>query len=159
MLTYVPSDAPVRAKTLFASTRTTLVRELGRESFEGRNLFLTERREVLDLEEWRERERERDGGVGGGEEGPYTKEEKELRGVRRAEDEERYGGTKGRDIMGNGGGGGGNGEKTLGFKAKMDDPAKQALAGMGRAVQSEGGGATLVQLVRRVTGSLLTSWF
>ncbi|KAF7504071.1 hypothetical protein GJ744_002836 [Endocarpon pusillum] len=146
MVTYVPSDAPVRAKTLFASTRTTLIRELGRERFEGRNLFLTERTEVLDPQEWKDRDR--DGDVGAEKEGPYTKEEKELRGVRRAEDEERYGGTKGRAIMGNSGGGGasGNGEKTLGFKAKMDDPAKQALAEMGRAVQTEGGKGMLVQL-------------
>ncbi|ERF71237.1 hypothetical protein EPUS_08155 [Endocarpon pusillum Z07020] len=148
VVTYVPSDAPVRAKTLFASTRTTLIRELGRERFEGRNLFLTERREVLDPQEWKDRDRDED--AGGDEEGPYTKEEKELRGVRRAEDEERYGGTKGRDILGTSGGGGGgasgNGVKTLGFKAKMDDAAKQALAEMARAVQTEGGGGMLVQL-------------
>ncbi len=136
----------MRAKTLFASTRTTLIRELGRERFEGRNLFLTDPGEVLDPREWRGREGE------GEDEGPFTREERELRSVRRAEDEERYGGgTKGRDIMGNGGG-----EKMLGFKAIMDDPAKQALAEMGRAVPTEGGG-TFVQLVRRATASLLIS--
>ena len=112
---------------------------------------------MLDPQEWKDRDRDGDAGVE--EEGPYTKEEKELRGVRRAEDEERYGGTKGRDLMGNSGGGAsGNGEKTLGFKAKMDDPAKQALAEMGRAVQTEGGGI-FVQLVRQATVWLLISWF
>nr|OQO24702.1 hypothetical protein B0A51_08616 [Rachicladosporium sp. CCFEE 5018] len=44
-ITYVPNAAPVREKTLFASTRLTLVRELGVERFREQ-LFVTEKEEV-----------------------------------------------------------------------------------------------------------------
>lgn len=40
-ITYVPDHAPVRSKTLFASTRLTLVRELGAEKFSAQ-VFATE---------------------------------------------------------------------------------------------------------------------
>ncbi len=128
------------------------MRELGRERFaDGRNLFLTERREVLDLREWEERDRDREDE----DEGPLTGEERELRSLRRAEDEEVYyaGGTKGRGVMGNAGASDGDGVRTLGFKAKMDDAARTALAEMGKALQSEGGGGggTVIQLVRQAT--------
>lgn len=143
VMTYIPSDAPVRAKTLFASTRATLIKELGRERFEGRNFFVTDRREILDLREWEER----NGDVGKDvDERVLTREEREERVVRRAEEEERYGGTKGRDLMGNGGGSG-EGEKTLGLKMKMDDPARNALAQMGEGIRNEAGGGVVVQLV------------
>jgi hypothetical protein len=140
----------VRAKTLFASTRTTLVRELGRERFEGRgaNLFVTDAREVLDVREWEERERVGGGGgAAAGAAAPLTEEERELSGVKRAEEEERYGGgggTRGRDLMGSSGSGTGG---SAGVKMKMDDRARKALAEMGERVGSEGGDGRVVQLV------------
>ena len=52
-VTYIPSTAPVRSKTLFASTRATLVKELG---IEGGSLFATESAEILDPKEWEDRD-------------------------------------------------------------------------------------------------------
>ena len=49
-ITYVPDAAPVRQKMLFASTRLTLVRELGTEHFSS-TLFATEKSE-LTAEGW-----------------------------------------------------------------------------------------------------------
>ncbi len=74
-----------------------------------------------------------------------------MRGLRRAEEEERFaGGMKGRVVMGSvAGGGGADGVRTLGFKAKMDDAARTALGEMGNALQSGGEGGTVVQLVRQ----------
>ena len=88
----------MRAKTLFASTRATLVKELG---IEGGSLFVTEASEILEAREWEERDMEK--GTGVDEEALLTREERELRGVKRAEEEERHG-TKGRDLMGSGSG-------------------------------------------------------
>ena len=113
-ITYIPSRAPVRQKTLFASTRNTLMRELGSEKF-SETLFLTEREEILDPSQWDERARgsaSASGGVpsagarGGGDidKGLLSVEERELQAVKRAEEEERHG-TRGRDLMGEGGSG------------------------------------------------------
>ena len=62
-----------------------------------------------------------------------TAEERELQGVKRAEEEERYG-TGGRDLMGGGGSGG------SALKMRMDEDTKSALMELrsgegGRAVQ------------------------
>ncbi|RMJ25670.1 Actin monomer binding protein [Aspergillus sp. HF37] len=95
-LTYVPSDAPVRSKTLFASTRATLVRELGSEKFEG-TVFATEVEEVVSAAAWRERDAEKRKDVGGGGDGGGAggvaredlmgDKERELEAVRRAVEE------------------------------------------------------------------------
>jgi hypothetical protein len=121
-----------------------VIKELGRERFEAK-LFLTEAREVLDPREWEER----DGGEAV-QDGPLTTEERELRGVKRAEEEERYAGTKGRDLMGNSGSGGDGDEgvKTKGLKMKMDDKAREALREMGQGAGREGDGR-VVQMVCR----------
>jgi hypothetical protein len=88
-VTYIPSSAPVRAKALFASTRATLVKELG---IEGGTLFATEAAEILEPKEWEGRDKSSTAGAA--DEALLTSEERELQGVKRAEDEERHG-TKG----------------------------------------------------------------
>ncbi|KAL8936106.1 MAG: hypothetical protein Q9216_005098, partial [Gyalolechia sp. 2 TL-2023] len=66
-ITYIPDHAPVRAKTLFASTRLTLVRELGAEKFSDQ-VFATEAADLSrdGWEKWEEH------GKG---EAPLTREE------------------------------------------------------------------------------------
>ncbi|EAW14547.1 twinfilin [Aspergillus clavatus NRRL 1] len=140
-LTYIPSNAPVRAKTLFASTRATLVRELGSEKFAS-TIFATEEEEVTSEDAWRERDAEKKGSGGKGgfrREDLMGEKERELDAVRRAEEEARSG-TPGRDI-GIGGsfprGGFGSGVQSR-IRMNVHDEAKTALAEL-----QEGG---LVQL-------------
>ncbi|KAF7117986.1 hypothetical protein CNMCM5793_007355 [Aspergillus hiratsukae] len=132
-LTYIPSNAPVRAKTLFASTRATLVRELGSEKF-ATTVFATEEEEVTSEDVWRERDAERKGSSGKGgfrREDLMGDKERELEAVRRAEEEARSG-TPGRDI-GIGGsfarGGFGSGVQS-GMRMTVDDDVKTALDGL-----------------------------
>ncbi|QKX58268.1 uncharacterized protein TRUGW13939_05389 [Talaromyces rugulosus] len=97
-LTYIPSNAGVRAKTLFAATRSTLARELGSEKFTT-TVFATEEEEIVAEQAWRERDLEGNGSPQAG----YEREElmddkeRELDAVRRAEEEARHG-TAGRDV-------------------------------------------------------------
>lgn len=88
-VTYVPDSAPVRQKMLFASTRLTLVRELGTERFRE-SLFVTEMKE-LTPEGWRKHE------ASGQANAPLTEEEENLQGIKEAEAEAR-GGTAGRRL-------------------------------------------------------------
>jgi twinfilin len=133
----------VRAKTLFASTRTTLAKELG---IEGGSLFATESAEVLDPREWEERER-RDGA--GTDEAPLTREERELQGVKRAEEEERHG-TKGRDLMGSEGGGGGTGGgSSVGVAMGMHEAGRGSLRELAQSGESNEG--MVVQFVSFMT--------
>lgn len=144
-LTYIPSNAGVRAKTLFASTRATLARELGTEKFAA-TVFATEEDEVVGEAAWRERDAEKNGSAAGRaqREELMGEKERELEAVRRAEEEARNG-TPSRDIgiggsfhRGNGGSspfGGGN----RALQMPVDEDAKEAL----RALQQGG----LVQLV------------
>lgn len=76
-ITYVPDTAPVRQKMLFASTRLTLVKELGGERFRE-TLFVTELKE-LDRQGWEKHERSKKLAA------PLTEEEETLRGVKEAE--------------------------------------------------------------------------
>ncbi len=59
--------------------------------------------------------------------------------------------------------GDGDGVRTLGVKAKMEDAARTALGEMGKAIQTEGegGGGTVIQLVRRaiIASLLMISWY
>ncbi|KAJ5506745.1 Actin-binding cofilin/tropomyosin type [Penicillium expansum] len=93
-LTYIPSNAPVRAKTLFASTRSTLSRELGTEKFAS-TVFATEEDEILGQDAWRERDGEGPNAIS--REDMMGEKERELEAVRKAEAEARSG-TPGRDI-------------------------------------------------------------
>ena len=78
-ITYVPDTANVRQKMLFASTRLTLVRELGAERF--RDTFFATTKEELTADGWRKHERH------GELTAPLTEEERILQGVRDAEAE------------------------------------------------------------------------
>ncbi|KAI9375624.1 hypothetical protein BJX61DRAFT_531458 [Aspergillus egyptiacus] len=124
-LTYIPSNAGVRAKTLFASTRATLVRELGSEKF-TETIFATDEEEVVDEKAWRDREAEKNGSSGDGfrREDLMGEKERELEAVRRAEEAARSG-TPGRDI-----GIGGTftrGPSRMRIEMQMDEDAKGAL--------------------------------
>ena len=88
-VTFVPDAAPVRQKMLFASTRLTLVKELGGERFRE-SLFVTEMKE-LEKEGWEKHD------ASGASKAPLTEEEETLKGVREAETEAR-GGTEGRRL-------------------------------------------------------------
>lgn len=143
---YVPSTAAVRAKMLFASTRATLVRELGLEKFSS-ELFVTDPEEVLESEQWVARKRRQDGGV---DVDLLSAEERELQSVKRAEEEERHG-TQGRDLMGEGGSGvgylgkrEGSGAARNGISMKITDEAKDAIAKLAQS-QDENSPAILVQ--------------
>lgn len=121
---------------LFASTRSTLSRELGSEKFAS-TVFATEEEEIVSPDAWRERD---------GENSPGRREElmgdkeRELEAVRRAEAEARNG-TPQRDIGIGGTFGPGSGS---GMRVSMpvDEAAKTALKEL-----QDGG---LVQLVRLI---------
>jgi len=121
-VSYIPDAAPVRQKMLFASTRLTLVRELGTERFRE-SLFITELKE-LEKEGWEKHD------ASGALKAPLTEEEQTLQGVKEAEAEER-GGTAGRRL------------KTGGhLSIAMSHEARGALEAF-----KEGGGDNLLQLV------------
>ena len=82
-ITYVPNAAPVRQKMLFASTRLTLVRELGIERFR-QTIFATEKSE-LTAEGWAKHEAHESQAA------PLTEEESGLQGVKEAEMKESQG--------------------------------------------------------------------
>lgn len=88
-VTYIPDAAPVRQKMLFASTRLTLVRELGTERFRE-SLFVTELKE-LEKEGWEKHD------AHGALSAPLTEEEESLKGIKEAEAEAK-GGTEGRRL-------------------------------------------------------------
>ncbi|KAF1935685.1 twinfilin-1 [Clathrospora elynae] len=76
-ISYIPNAAPVRQKMLFASTRLTLVRELGGEHF-AESVFTTEAAE-LTSEGWEKHVKHTES------ENPLTEEERTLREVKEAE--------------------------------------------------------------------------
>jgi len=80
VVTFVPDTAPVRQKMLFASTRLTLVRELGVERFRE-TLFATDPKE-LTVEGWKAHE------ASGASAAPLTEEEQGQKTLKEAEDEE-----------------------------------------------------------------------
>ncbi|TKA82660.1 hypothetical protein B0A55_00762 [Friedmanniomyces simplex] len=86
-ITFVPNAAPVRQKMLFASTRLSLVRELGLERFR-QQVFCTEASE-LTAEGWAKHEQHEALAA------PLTEEESGLKGVKDAEAAESLG-TQGR---------------------------------------------------------------
>ena len=78
-VTYVPDHAHVRSKMLFASSRLTLLRELGTERF-CETLFATTKQE-LTSDGWRKHDDH------GKLKAPLTEEEQALRGIKNAEAE------------------------------------------------------------------------
>lgn len=119
---------------LFASTRSTLVRELGTEKFAS-TVFATEEEEIVGQEAWRERDEEKSGAR---REELMGEKERELEAVRRAEAEARNG-TPQRDI-GIGGTFGHVSVAGLRVSTPFEDAVKTALKEL-----QQGG---LVQLVR-----------
>ena len=126
-ITYVPNAAPVRQKTLFASTRLTLTRELGSENF-GETLFATEAEELTEAG-WRRHE------AHGEAANPLTQEERDLEDIREAEALESRG-TAGKGLVGGGGGGR--------IAMQAEEGVREAIAGL-----NGGGEGNLVQLVGR----------
>jgi twinfilin-like protein len=110
-ITYVPNTAPVRQKMLFASTRLTLVRELGLESF-SEQIFV-ENAEELSAEGWKKHEKHV------AQENPLTEEERNLVDIKNAEATE-VGGTSRR------GGGYGSG----GLKMQAGEGVAEALSSL-----------------------------
>ena len=108
-VTYVPDTAPVRQKMLFASTRLTLVRELGTERFRE-SIFATELKE-LEPQGWEKHD------ASGALKAPLTEEEESLKGIKEAEAEAK-GGTAGRRLDTGGR-----------FDLAISDEARQALEG------------------------------
>ena len=93
-VTFVPDSANVRQKMLFASTRLTLVRELGPERFRE-TLFATTKEE-LTADGWRKHDEH------GTLKAPLTSEELTLQGVREAEVEASGGTSTRRSHVGSG---------------------------------------------------------
>jgi twinfilin-like protein len=120
-ITYVPNAAPVRSKMLFASTRLTLLRELGSEHF-GETLFVTEAEE-LSSAGWQRHE------AHGEAANPLTQEERDLEGIREQEAIESRG-TQGQSLA--------SGGK---LAVKAEEGVGEAVGGL------KGGGENLVQLV------------
>lgn len=120
-MTYVPDTAKVRQKMLFASTRLTLVRELGTEHFRE-TIFVTTKAE-LTPEGFDKHDKHT------AMEAPLTEQEKSLEDIKRAE-AEAGSGTSSRQIH----------HQTMAMPVKDD-----ALAAMKEL--TEDGGKTLVMLV------------
>ena len=74
----------MRSKTLFASTRAALVRELGSEKFSS-TVFAAEAEAVLGEEEWRERDADADAAAGVGEDKAAESRRDDLMGVQEKE--------------------------------------------------------------------------
>jgi twinfilin-like protein len=121
-VTYVPDTANVRQKMLFASTRLTLVRELGAERF--RETLFANTKQELTAEGWKKHDKHEQLKA------PLTEEERTLQGVKEAEAEASRGTTARSSHVSSG----------LSFPISSD--ALQALRGL------PAGGDSLIQLVR-----------
>ncbi|KAK2598068.1 Twinfilin-1 [Conoideocrella luteorostrata] len=122
-ITYVPDSAPVRQKMLFASTRLTLVRELGSEHF--RETILANSTDDLTESGFRKHDAHTQMAA------PLTEEEQTLGEVKRAE-QEAGSGTGTREI-----------HLSKSFAMPMADDAIAALRELG---QDGGGGRVVVML-------------
>lgn len=114
-ITYIPDAAPVRSKTLFASTRQTLTRELGQDKF-SQHVFATEAKD-LSAEGWEKWERHEGG------EKPLTREEEALGEVKRKEGEEGRGMQERRAHVQHGGG----------MKVVLGERVREEMKGLARA--------------------------
>lgn len=122
-MTYVPDAAPVRQKMLFASTRLTLVRELGSEHFRE-TIFATTAEELTPAGF---EKHDAHSALAA----PLTEEERTLGDVKRAEQEA----------------GGGTGTREIHLSKSLAMPvAEDALAAL-KALGDEGSGTGLVMLV------------
>ncbi|GIZ45440.1 hypothetical protein CKM354_000860600 [Cercospora kikuchii] len=131
-ITYVPNAAPVRQKMLFASTRLTLVRELGIERFR-QTLFATEASE-LTAEGWKKHEQHE------ALKAPLTEEEAGLAGVKDAEAQESQGTSARRGHAPN----------------KINVPTGEGVLEALQSLNEEGCRGTLVQLKYQLPDETLT---
>ena len=132
VVTFVPNAAPVRQKMLFASTRLTLVRELGLERFREQ-VFATEKEE-LTQEGWRKHQ------AHVGLDAPLTQEETGLKGAKDAEAAQSIGtGIR-------------RGHVTGSVDIKTGEGVLEALA----LLKEEGCKGTLVQLKYQMPGEILS---
>ncbi|KAK0252270.1 Twinfilin-1 [Friedmanniomyces endolithicus] len=131
-ITFVPNAAPVRQKMLFASTRLSLVRELGLERFREQ-VFCTEASE-LTAEGWARHEKHEALAA------PLTEEESGLKGVKDAEAAESLG-TQGR-----------RGHVTGRIDVKTGEGVVEAL----ELLKEEGCKGTVVQLKYALPEEVLT---
>lgn len=122
-ITYVPDTAPVRKKMLFASTRLTLVRELGIERFRE-TIFATTKAE-LTADGLKKHDKHVELAA------PLTEEEQTLGAVKRAESEEGRGSNVKRSHISDH------------FAMAISDDALSAL----KELEDPGNGDNLVQLV------------
>ena len=102
---------------------------------------------MLDPKEWRDRDTRSNGPA---DSSILTTEERELQGVKRAEDEERHG-TKGRDLMGGGDTVGGGGSVGVQMKTKSD--CQTPMQELKQAVESESSGGMFIHFVSTVLSS------
>ncbi|KAK5688576.1 Twinfilin-1 [Elasticomyces elasticus] len=131
-ITFVPNAAPVRQKMLFASSRLSLVRELGLERFR-QQIFCTEASE-LTAEGWKKHEQHE------ALDAPLTEEESGLKGVKDAEAAESLG-TQGR-----------RGHVTGRVDVKTGEGVVEAL----ELLKEEGCRGTVVQLKYALPEEVLT---
>ncbi|KAK4502438.1 hypothetical protein PRZ48_005863 [Zasmidium cellare] len=131
-VTYVPNAAPVRQKMLFASTRLTLVRELGIERFRE-TLFATEKSE-LTASGWDKHEAHTSVSA------PLTEEEEGLQGVKEAEAQESRG----------------TGARRGHVSGKIDVPTGPGVLEALSSLKEEGCRGTLVQLKYQLPDETLT---
>ncbi len=122
---YVPDAAPVRQKMLFASTRLTLVRELGTEHFRE-TVFATTADELsargFDRHD-----------AHAALDAPLTEEERSLGAVKRAEQEA----------------GAGTGTREIHLSQRLNMPVGEDAIAALRELADEGSGRVLVMLVSR----------
>ncbi|EFW19602.1 Twinfilin-1, variant 2 [Coccidioides posadasii str. Silveira] len=151
-LTYIPSNSGVRAKTIFASTRATVVRELGSEKFFD-TVFAVEEEEILSEAAWKEREADKKASRGGNGNGTAADEddaesrrqdvmgekERALDAIRRAENEARSMSMR-RDIGIGGTVGAGGAADLKGVPFPLGDGVKEAL----QKLENDEGGAVLL---------------
>lgn len=124
-ITHVPNEAPVRQKMLFASTRLTLVRELGTEHF--RETILTTTKEELTEAGFLKHEAHTKLDA------PLTEEERTLGEVKRAEQEA----------------GSGTGNREIHLSKNLNMPVQEdALAAIKEIAQDNG--RSVVMLVRKL---------
>ncbi|KAK5135495.1 hypothetical protein LTR08_005130 [Meristemomyces frigidus] len=132
VVTFVPNAAPVRQKMLFASTRLTLVREMGLERFREQ-IFATEKEE-LTAEGWRKHV------AHVGQDAPLTEEESGLKGAKDAEAAQSTGtGIRRGHVTGN-------------VDIKTGEGVLEALG----SLKEVGCKGTLVQLKYQLPGEVLT---
>ena len=138
-ITYIPDTAPVRPKTLFASTRLTLVRELGQDHFSSTELVSTAE-EVLEAISNSDKDANGGGAKGGagGAGQPLTESERALEEIKRAEAKISRGtGARSAHV-------------SSGLQIPVDGDVVDALEGLKEVNDAggEGGDGVLVQLVQ-----------